>query len=382
MKMTWSQVCARRLDRHGLTEAVPPARMAELVGVMCGAHAQVMSAAELSISLRVDGQTASGVRDALWADRTLVKTYGPRGTVHLLPIADLPIWTAALAAVPSQAARFPADVRMTDAQTGEVVAAIGAALAHDELTAEELGDEVIARTGSWAGDLVMPAFQGMWPRWRQAIATAAHQGALCFGPNQGRKATYTSPQRWLPGFEPADAEAALAEVARRYLYAYGPATPQQFAQWLAAPRTWAAELFDRLAGALEQATVDGSPAWVVAGDTAVPAEPPSGLRLLPYFDAYVIGCHPREQVFPGRAAERALDGGQAGTKATLLVDGVVAGIWHLRRAGRRLAITVEPFATLPPRRLRELDAQAERIGAILGGTPELTIGEVGVGSHA
>ncbi|MGY0234439.1 winged helix DNA-binding domain-containing protein [Longispora urticae] len=382
MEMTWSEVCARRLSRHGLGGPVPAARLAELVGVLCGAHAQVMSAAELSVGVRVEGMTAAAVREALWTGRSLVKTYGPRGTVHLLPTADLPIWTAALGAMPSQAARFPADVRLTGAQTSEVVAAIGAALAHDELTADELGDAVVARTGSWAGDLVMPAFQGMWPRWRQAIATAAHQGALCFGPNRGRRTTYTSPQRWLPGFRPADPDTALAEVVRRFLHGYGPATSQQFAQWLAVPRTWAADLFDRLADELEQVTVDGSPAWVGAGDTAVPDGPPSGVRLLPYFDAYVIGCHPRQRVFPGRAAERALDGGQAGTKATLLVDGVVAGIWHLRRAGRRLAVTVEPFSALSARQLRELDDQVERIGVIAGGTPELTVGEVTVGSHA
>ena len=47
-------------------------------------------------------------------------------------------------------------------------------------------------------DFSMPAFDGMWPRWRQALGTAAKRGALCFGPNRGRKVTYTSPRRWLP----------------------------------------------------------------------------------------------------------------------------------------------------------------------------------------
>nr|BFE79085.1 hypothetical protein GCM10020093_016860 [Planobispora longispora] len=67
------------------------------------------------------------------------------------------------------------------------------------------------------------------------------------------------------------------------------------------------------------------------------------MRLLPYFDAYAVGCHPRETVFPGRAAERALAGGQAGCFPVLLVDGVVAGVWHQRRSGRRIDITVEPL---------------------------------------
>ena len=63
---------------------------------MCGAHAQVMSAAELSIGIRMADATRSDIRRSLWVERELVKTFGPRGTVHLLPARDLPMWTGAL----------------------------------------------------------------------------------------------------------------------------------------------------------------------------------------------------------------------------------------------------------------------------------------------
>jgi hypothetical protein len=106
------------------------------------------------------------------------------------------------------------------------------------------------------------------------------------------------------------------------------------------------------------------------------------VRLLPYFDAYVVGCHPRDKVFPGRAAERALAGSQAGNFPVLLIDGVVAGVWHQRRSGRRIAITVEPLEPLSAAQRRALDDQVERIGAFLEGTPQLTIGAVTVGAHA
>ena len=63
---------------------------------MCGAHAQVISAAELSIGLRSARITRSEIYDALWSKHSLIKTFGPRGTVHLLPAEDLAIWTGAL----------------------------------------------------------------------------------------------------------------------------------------------------------------------------------------------------------------------------------------------------------------------------------------------
>jgi hypothetical protein len=228
----------------------------------------------------------------------------------------------------------------------------------------------------------MPAFQDLWPRWRQATGLAANRGALCFGANRGRKVTYTSPHRWLPGLTPADAATAPAELLRRYLYAYGPATARDFAQWLAAPRGWATALFTSLGDELEQVDVAGVEGWVVTGDTAPPVGPPRGVRLLPYFDAYAVGSHPRDRVFPGRAAERALAGSQAGNFPVLLIDGTVAGVWHQRKSGRRVALTVEPLDTLPATRLRELTAQADRIADILDGTAALTIGPVTAGAHA
>jgi hypothetical protein len=222
MSMTWAEVCARRLERHALSAPSQDATSADIAAAICGAHAQVLSAAELSIGLRIAGATRADVRGALWNERSLVKTFGPRGTVHLLPARDLAMWTGALSAIPSQSP-FSSDMRLTPEQTDTVVEAIAAALDDAELTIDELSEAVIASAGAWAGDLVMPAFNGMWPRWRQAVGTAANRGVLCFGPDRGRKVTYTSPRRWLPGFQPADGRTALAEVVQRYLYAYAPA---------------------------------------------------------------------------------------------------------------------------------------------------------------
>jgi hypothetical protein len=379
--MTWTEVCARRLERHALSTPSQDARPADIAAAICGAHAQVLSAAELSIGLRIAGVTRADVRDALWNERSLVKTFGPRGTVHLLPARDLAMWTGALSAIPSQSP-FSSDMRLTPEQTDAVVEAIAAALDDAELTVDELSEAVIASAGAWAGDMVMPAFNGMWPRWRQALDTAANRGALCFGPDRGRKVTYTSPRRWLPGFQPADGRTALAELVQRYLYAYGPATPQQFARWLGAPQRWSVELFASLAAELQPVEVAGAPAWVSAGDTAIPSVAPRGVRLLPYFDAYVVGSHPRERLFPGEAAKRALAGGQAGNFPVLLIDGVAAGVWHQRRSGKQIAITVEPLEELTAAQRRELDEQVERIGEILEGKPQLTIGNVTVGAHA
>ncbi|MFF1707458.1 winged helix DNA-binding domain-containing protein [Streptomyces sp. NPDC058252] len=387
LRIRWDEASARRMERQFLAVPAPAGTpVAEVVGAMLGAHAQVLSAAEVSVGVRAEGVTRADVRAALWeADRPLVKTYGPRGTVHLLPSAELPFWTAALTAIPANPSQS-ADVRLTAAQADEVVAAIRDALGGRCLTIDELGDEVVARTGPWAGELVMPAFQGMWPRWRQVMHRAGQRGALCFAPNRGRKVTYTRPPRFEPlaPDEATASERGLALLVRRYLRAYGPATAPHFAKWAAAPRGWALSLFTSLAqaGEIEEVDFAGAPAWVAAGDTEFPGAPLRGVRLLPYFDAYGIAAQPREVLFPGTAYERALAGGQAGNYPVLLVDGVVAGVWHQRRRGRRTTVTVEPLGRLTARQERELAGQVERVGEVLEAKSELVVGRVTVGGHA
>ncbi|MEV6395178.1 winged helix DNA-binding domain-containing protein [Streptomyces sp. NPDC051907] len=379
--VTWTEANARRIERQGIAapmESTP----AETSSAMLGAHAQVLSAGELSLALRMaGGATRADVREALWSDASLVKTYGPRGTVHLLAAADLPMWTGALSAIPAGANPMPAPARMTDEQTEQVLDAIGDALDGAELTVDELTEAIVERVGSWAGDPVMEAFQDKWPRWRQATHRAAHRGVLRFAPNRGRKTTYTS-----PAVTPMEAQPALAALVHRYLYAYGPASPQHFAKWLAAPKGWATELFAALAreGRVEEVSFEDAPAWVAAGDLDFPDAPARGVRLLPYFDAFAIASQPRERLFPGPAYKRALAGGQAGNFPVVLVDGVVAGVWHQRRSGRRIALTVEPIGeALRTQHARdELEAQAERVGEALEGKTELTVGVVAVGAHA
>jgi len=382
--MTWAAASARRLHRHHLTDDRRVGDSAAVSVDVLGVHAQVMSAAELSIGIRADGLTRSDVRDALWGRHSLIKARGPRGTVHLLAAEDLPMWTGALSAVPAAPSPFPPEVRLAAEQIDEIVAAIADAVAESDagLTVDELTDGIVARVGGWAGDRVMAAFQDKWPRWRQAEAVAMNRGALCFGPDRARRATYTSPRRLLPGFRPADPDEALSALVTRYLRAYGPATPGQFARWLGAPAGWAAETFDRFADRIEPIDFDGVAAWVALGDTKFPEQRYGEVRLLPYFDAYVIGCFPRGALFPGRAAERALTGGQAGNVPVLLMDGVVAGVWQQRRSGRRIVVTVEPLVRPTAQVRRLLDEEVGRVGEILEGRAELKVGTVSVGPHA
>jgi hypothetical protein len=83
------------------------------------------------------------------------------------------------------------------------------------------------------------------------------------------------------------------------------------------------------------------------------------------------------------AATRALTpAGQAGNYPVLLVDGVVGGVWHQQRSGRKLSITVEPLRELTARQRRQLDDEAGIVSAVMEATATLTVGTVTAGPHA
>ncbi|MBA3369212.1 MAG: hypothetical protein H0T99_11195, partial [Geodermatophilaceae bacterium] len=74
LRLTWDQVRGHRLRRHGLFEPLPAGSAVDVTSTVCGIHAQVGSAAALSLARRVRDANVGLLTDALWQDRSLVKT--------------------------------------------------------------------------------------------------------------------------------------------------------------------------------------------------------------------------------------------------------------------------------------------------------------------
>jgi hypothetical protein len=386
--MIWEEAVARRLARHFLLERAAPERLVEVAGALCGVHAQMMPAAELSIGVRVGGVTARDVGAALWEQRGLVKTYGIRGTLHLFPAHELPLWMAAARRRNElEDPRRLADLGLDEAQVAALVAAIAEALHGRRLTLRQLGEAVVRLAGPWANEATGSAWSGGWPKWRYALGWAAAAGHLCFGPNEGSQVTFVHPETWLgisaAEVQAADPQAALAEVFRRYLRAYGPATARDFAQWFALPPRVARELATSLGKELQEVDVEGYRALLPASDVDATAPSPRGaVHLLPHFDCYLRGFHPRERLVGAWAGQA---GGGTGTVPVLLLEGAVAGVWERRwerrPQGRRLAVRVNPFEPLPAAARRRLELEATRIGEFLETRVSFSTGSVTVRPH-
>ena len=361
----WGQVRAWRVRRHGLDARAPAGELLAVASRLCGVHAQLMGSAELTLWARLEALEREAVATALWEDRTLVKTWAMRGTLHLLPAGELGLWLAGLSTYDHylKPAWFKA-FEITEEELLALICAVGDVLgAGEPLTRAELADAVAERTGD--DSLREKLGQGFGAY----LKPAAFRGLLCFGPGDGPRVRFTRPDVWLGHeVERPEPEAALRETARRYLAVHGPATREDLRRWWATSPAAAGRLLRSLEDA-EEIEVDGERLWMLAADAAEAARlpPADGVRLLPAFDQYVVAATKQAGHFlPGDFAARVYRP-QGWLSPVLLVDGVMAGVWRHERKGRSLAVEVEPFRRLPKARRAEVAAEAERLAAFLGG---------------
>jgi Winged helix DNA-binding domain len=377
--LRWRDVWQARLAAQFLDRPAPADRLTDVVGAVCGIHAQVAASAELSLNLRVDGITQADVRAALWTQRSLVKTYGLRGTLHIFPTLEVPLWLAALRENAPPRGLNPIERNsLPPERLRQLVDAIRDALDGQQLTREELGVQLERRLGAWVTELAHPAFAGHMPRWQLALQPAALAGVLAFGPNRGARVTYVRLDQWLGELPEVDARAALREVCRRYVRAYGPTTHVELARWLYTTPAAARQLLLSLGDDVEEVDVEGWRAFGVANPPGAATR--RTVHLLPRFDCYIVGCHPRKHLIP-ETAPAPLQRGTAAPFQVLLVDGVVAGLWEQQRRGSRLSMRVDPFDGLAARQYRQLESQAERMAEFYGVRVELELGHVEPRGH-
>jgi hypothetical protein len=354
----WPQVHAFRLTRHHLLRRAPRSALLEVASDIGGAQAQVMSAAELQLAVRSRAKVED-VRAALWSDRTLVKTWLVRGTLHLIPATDLPLYSAAMRNLTWAPAWFKW-LRMNERELESLIAAMGDVLSDKPMTKEEL----TARVGRGRPAHVREAISGSWG---SLLKPAARRGLLAFGPSRGTNVTLVNPRHWLRGWKDFDTDGATAELARRYLRAYGPATKKDFVRWFGYLRRGRVDPWPALAGELVDIDVEGTRLQLLAKDVRALAKTPPAptVQLLPPFDPYLMGHTSRDHLFD--KIHRWKVSRVAGwISAVVLVGGRVEGTWMHSRSGDVLVVNVVPFASLSASTRREVGNRAQELATALG----------------
>jgi hypothetical protein len=336
---------------------------------LCGIQAQVASTAELCVRVRRKRSKPGEVARAL-ADGRLIKTWAMRGTLHLLTPEEAGFFLSLVAARriwlrPSWERYFRISPKQWDVFRDVARDALDGRV----ITREELIVAVTKKRGlGHIGDELRSG-------WGTLLKPLAWQGELCFGTSQGNRVTFTSPRaassRWAGVPEPDEA-APMAIAA--YLRAYGPATLDSFAMWLAGGWAGRGRLrgwFETLGPRLAQVDIAGERAYILAKDLddLAATKPTRELRLLPGFDQFVMGAGTNDgHVVPAR--RRTAVSKQSGWIApVVLVGGVVHGTWQL--AGDR--VDVAWFKEAGGVRRTALRDEVTRLSAILGRELQLQV---------
>jgi Winged helix DNA-binding domain len=352
-----------------------PRDVAEVVRAVGGLQAQDTPASRLAVRPRGTGLDEAAVRRACNQDRSVVRTWAMRGTLHLVTAEDAG-WLVGLLGPVFAAAdrRRRLQLGLDDGLCERALEALPAVLAAGPLSRADLVRGLAAEGVRVDPDGQAPA---------HLVAHAALRGLVCRGPDlDGDQASYVLLEDWVgarrggppedrggPRMDQAgralDPDDALAELARRYLGGHGPAGPEDLAAWSGLPVGRARRAFELAAGELREVEWAGRRLWTLAGAATTRSRAGEPVvRLLGRFDDYLLGWRGRDLVLDPRFARRIQAGGWV--HPALVVDGRVAGTWRARRAGGRLDITVEPFSgDLPRGTGPALEAEAADLGRFL-----------------
>jgi hypothetical protein len=338
-----------------------PREVAEVVRAVGGLQAQDTPASRLALRPRSAGLDEAAVRRACNQDRSVVRTWAMRGTLHLVAAEDAG-WLVALLGPVFAAAdrRRRVQLGLDDGLCERALEALPAVLAGGPLSRADLVSGLAAQ-----GVRIDPGGQAP----AHLVGYAAMRGLVCRGPDlDGDQASYVLLEDWLGArtHRALDPDEALAELARRYLGGHGPAGPEDLAAWSGLPVGRARRAFELVAGELREVEGAGRRLWAPAGAPAAQSRAAGPVvRLVGRFDDYLLGWRDRDLVLDARFARRIQAGG-GWIHPAVVVDGRVAGTWRARRAGGRLDITVAPFSGRLPRGTRPaLEAEVDDLGRFL-----------------
>jgi winged helix DNA-binding protein len=307
-----------------------------------------------AVGLRTRAATEASIEAAI-ADRSIVRTWPLRGTLHLVAAEDVR-WMLNLCA-PRTLARNARRLANEHGIDSRLIARSGKVL-----TATLSGGNCVSRPELYrrleSARITTGGTRGLHLLWWHA-----HEGLICLGPRAGKQQTFALLDEWLPPTPPRSREESLAELARRYFTSHGPATVRDFAWWSGLAAADAELARESVATELAAVTLDKQTYWQAAGTTTARAKP--GCHLLPAYDEYTVAYQDRGAVMPREVAKRA-DSGHGIFHPAIVIDGQVAGTWSRELQKASVAITCRTFVRIDRRQSQALAAAARRYAQFLG----------------
>jgi len=377
VRVSWKQVAAFRLGRHRLSKQTSLAALSSVPGDMAGAQAQVLLAGQMSIWPRVKGARLRDVDSALWRDRSLVRAWGMRGTMFLLPSEELSVF------VRGSARRAAYNLNWTIRHSGskedvdrllDRVAEILEEPRTRTHLAKMLTESHRYKTkskaaGGWGDKRKVPHVKVGTISLSMGflLHIIGARDVICSGPNQGTEASYVCADKWIKNWRDTPQERAERELLVKYLKANGPATINDFALWEGLYMKDAKDIWSKEAENIVEVDVEGSKAGILESDlseleSAKIDEPV--VRLVPYFDSFLLGHKSHLNIVDEKNRKRVYRS-QGWVSPVVLVDGRALGVWSHVQKKDDLEVRVTPFSKLSSQVSDRVKEEASDLGRFL-----------------
>lgn len=365
LSLSETQLRWARLRGSGLIEpfASPEAAASALVGV----QAQIVPAAALALWNRVPAFSLSAFERALYKERTLVKFAGQRSTLHLYDARD---WSTVHAGFHN----YPTGWRRWWTRQGKLDVYEAVSEQAGRLLRER---GVIGRSDARAAGIDDIHLSG----WGGVFEELVRRGLACHADPAGGEARVAWREHWRPdlAWEPPVQPAAAAELARRYLRAFAPATVNDLAYWGGRYVADARAALAALGNEVSEVEAGGRTLLALTETldqlAQTPPEPKAWpIRMLFRFDPLLLG-HKEKAWIVGEKDYTKVWRPAGHIEGTLVVEGRVAATWGYERKTSGVRITVCPFGRMTAKVQKAVERGAEGVAAFFGA--ELSGLEVG-----
>jgi len=309
----------------------------EVAEALCGIQAQDAKAAALGVRVRSKGLTSLDFSQALFEQRSVVRTWLMRETIHVVPAPDLG-WMLSLFGPRNAAASIK---RAPGLGIGGDIGEKGIKVIQRTLDTNGPSTRAeIAAAMQKAGIPVDPLNRVQM----HLIRRAGSLGIICEVAPKDGKQTFGLLADWVTPPAIPGRDESLELLARRYLRCFQPASEQDLAAWSGLSVTDARVGLGRIGEEIVRVFIEAGPAWMFEKDlpSARDGKQPIALRLLPAFDALILGYKNRDFAIRPDVLKNIWPGGGV-IRPTVVVDGRAAGTWKVVTSKAKPKVQVQPF---------------------------------------
>jgi len=360
------------LIKHHLFRKAKKKDLIKVVDHVCGLHAQASATPYLSLWNRIENFENGLLDEALYCEKALVKIWCMRGTLHIIPSEDLPIYNRALRRMwfehHGRFMRAP-DWPSVEERKRRIYPRIVEALAEKPLKRKELN----AKLRLLLKDDSKP-YQRLFSAWGGILKETGYEGLTVHAQPCEREACFARLDKWLPNINlnAVSEEEAKEKLLIKYLHGYGPASQQDFVLWSGLMAGDARKAIESAAGSLtEEVEIEGVKGrfWMLKKDfkilDKIRLDEKASPCLPPKFDSFVLGHRDRTRIIRNEHKKNVFR--KAGDiAATLLINGRIVGTWMQKKNKNILTVTIAPFQKLSKEDLREVEEKARELSRFIG----------------